>query len=245
MARIALVTGGMGGLGTAMCKTLAKSGHIVVTTYIGDEENANNWLAKTKSEGYDFKAYKCDVSCWDSAVDAVQRIKAEIGNIDVLVNNAGITRDATFKKMTPEQWQAVLRTNLDSVFNMTKQVIEDMVDKGFGRVINISSINGQKGQFGQANYSAAKSGVHGFSMAVAQEVAKKGVTVNTIAPGYIATEMVMAVPEDVRAKIIAQIPVGRLGMPEEIAALADYLASDLAGYVTGAEFAINGGQHMM
>ncbi len=245
MAKIALVTGGMGGLGTAMCKALAKSGHTVVTTYVGDDEYAQSWLTKTKAEGFDFKAYRCDVSDWDSAVEAVNKIKADVGTIDILVNNAGITRDATFKKMTPEHWQAVLRTNLDSVFNMTKQVIDDMVEKGFGRVINISSINGQKGQFGQANYSAAKSGVHGFSMALAQEVARKGVTVNTIAPGYIATDMVMAVPEDVRAKIIAQIPVGRLGLPEEIAALVNYLASDLSGYMTGAELAINGGQHMM
>ena len=245
MAKIALVTGGMGGLGSAMCKTLAKSGHTVVTTYVGNDEYANKWLAKTKEEGFDFIAYRCDVSDWDSAVAVVNKIKQEVGNIDILVNNAGITRDATFKKMTPENWQAVLRTNLDSVFNITKQVIDDMLEKGFGRVINISSINGQKGQFGQANYSAAKAGIHGFTMALAQEVARKGVTVNTIAPGYIGTDMVMAVPEDVRAKIIAQIPVGRLGQPEEIAALVDYLASDLAGYMTGAELAINGGQHMM
>jgi acetoacetyl-CoA reductase len=235
----------MGGLGTAMCKALAKSGHTVVTTYVRNSEHVKNWLEETKAEGYDFTAYRCDVSNWDLTVEAVNKIKTEVGKIDVLVNNAGITRDATFRKMTPEHWNAVLRTNLDSVFNMTKQVLDEMVENGFGRVINISSINGQKGQFGQANYSAAKSGVHGFTMAVAQEVAKKGVTVNTIAPGYIATDMVMAVPEEVRAKIIAQIPVGRLGKPEEIAALVAYLASDLAGYITGAELAINGGQHMM
>ena len=245
MAKIALLTGGMGGLGSAMCKSLAKSGHIVVSTYYGNEVAAKGWLAKSKAEGFDFKAYKCDVSNWESTVEAVQQIKAEVGTIDVLVNNAGITRDASFKKMTPEHWQAVINTNLNGLFNMTKQVIDDMLEKGFGRIINISSINGQKGQFGQANYSAAKAGVHGFTMAVAQEVAKKGVTVNTIAPGYIATDMVMAVPEEVRAKIIAQIPVGRLGKPEEIAGLVDYLTSDLAGYVTGAEYAINGGQHMM
>ncbi len=244
MAKIALVTGGMGGLGTAMCEALAKSGHTVVTTYT-NEEKAKAWLEKTKAAGYNFKAYKCDVSDWDSTVECFNKIKAEVGNVDVLVNNAGITRDATFKKMTSDHWHAVLRTNLDSVFNTTKQVLDEMVEKGFGRIINISSINGQKGQFGQANYSAAKSGVHGFTMAVAQEVAKKGVTVNTIAPGYIATEMVMAVPEEVRNKIISGIPVNRLGKPEEIAALVDYLASDLAGFMTGAELAINGGQHMM
>lgn len=245
MAKIALVTGGMGGLGTAMCKALANSGHTVVSTYIGDSTLADEWLAKTKAEGFDFKAVECDVANWDSAVAAVAKIQAEHGPVDVLVNNAGITRDATFKKMTPDHWHAVLRTNLDSVFNMTKQVLDGMVERGTGRVINISSINGQKGQFGQANYSAAKSGVHGFTMAIAQEVARKGVTINTIAPGYIGTDMVMAVPEDVRAKIIAQIPVGRLGTPEEIGGLVAYLASDLAGYITGAEYAINGGQHMM
>ena len=245
MAKIALVTGGMGGLGSAICKALAQGGHTVVTTYVGEESYAQEWLSKTKAAGFEFKAYKCDVSSWESSLAAVARIKAEVGTIDVLINNAGITRDATFKKMTPDQWHAVITTNLDSVFNMTKQVLDDMVEKGFGRIINISSINGQKGQFGQANYSAAKSGVHGFTMAVAQEVAKKGVTLNTIAPGYLATDMVMAVPEEVRAKIIAQIPVGRLGKPEEIAGLVNFLASDLAGYITGAEYAINGGQHMM
>ena len=245
MAKIALVTGGMGGLGTAMCKALANSGHTVVTTYVSNETYAATWLAKTTAEGFAFKAYKCDVSCWDSAVAAVNKIKAEVGNIAVLVNNAGITRDSSFKKMTPEHWHAVIKTNLDSVFNITKQVLDEMVGNGFGRIINISSINGQKGQFGQANYSAAKAGIHGFTMALAQEVARKGVTINTIAPGYIGTDMVMAVPEEVREKIIAQIPVGRLGKPEEIAGLVKYLASDLAGYITGSEYAINGGQHMM
>lgn len=245
MAKIALVTGGMGGLGTAMCKALANSGHTVISTYVGDDAPAQEWSAKTKQEGFDFKYIKCDVSAWDSAVAAMAQVQAEHGPIDVLINNAGITRDATFKKMTPEQWRAVLSTNLDSLFNMTKQVLDGMVERGFGRIINISSINGQKGQFGQANYSAAKAGVHGFTMAIAQEVARKGVTVNTIAPGYIGTEMVMAVPEEVRAKIIAQIPINRLGKPEEIAALVAYVASDLAGFMTGAELAINGGQHMM
>ena len=229
MAKVALVTGGMGGLGTAMCKSLAKNGYTVVTTYSGNEEKCKNFLAKTKSEG----------------AEAVAKIKQEVGSVDILVNNAGITRDGQLKKMTKDSWDAVIKTNLDSLFNMTKQVLDDMLEKGFGRIINISSINGQKGQFGQANYSAAKAGVHGFTMAVAQEVARKGVTVNTIAPGYIATEMVMAVPEEVRNKIIAGIPVGRLGAPEEIAALVAYIASDYSGFLTGAEIAINGGQHMM
>lgn len=245
MTKVALVTGGMGGLGTAMCKALAKSGHTVVSTYSSDEEKANAWLAKAAADGFVVKAYQCDVSNYESCTEAVAKIKQEIGSIDILVNNAGITRDGTLKKMTKEAWDAVINTNLNSLFNMTKQVVDDMLEKSWGRIINISSINGQKGQFGQANYSAAKAGVHGFTMAVAQELAKKGITVNTIAPGYIATDMVMAVPEDVRNKIIAGIPVGRLGAPEEIAALVDYLASDLAGFMTGAELAINGGQHMM
>lgn len=243
--KIALVTGGMGGLGTAMCKALADSGYTVVTTYSGNEEKREKWLAATSAEGYHFKVYKCDVANYDSCAEAVAKIKHEVGNIDVLVNNAGITRDGTLKRMTKDAWDVVINTNLSSVFNMTKQVLDDMLEKGWGRVINISSINGQKGQFGQANYSAAKAAIHGFTMSVAQETAKKGVTVNTIAPGYIATEMVMAVPEDVRNKIIAGIPVGRLGKPEEIASLVNYLASDLAGFITGAELAINGGQHMM
>ncbi len=243
--KVALITGGMGGLGTAMCKSLAKSGFIVVTTYTGDEDKKLKWLADMAKVGYDIKAYKCDVADFDSCTDTVTKIKEEVGLVDVLVNNAGITRDGTLKRMTKESWDAVIATNLGGVFNMTKQVIDDMVEKGWGRIINISSINGQKGQFGQANYSAAKAAVHGFTMAVAQETAKKGVTVNTIAPGYIATEMVMAVPEEVRNKIISAIPVGRLGQPEEIAALVGYLISDLAGFMTGAELAINGGQHMM
>ncbi|MCE3269037.1 MAG: beta-ketoacyl-ACP reductase [Burkholderiales bacterium] len=245
MKKVALVTGGMGGLGTAMCKSLAKSGFTVVTTYLGNEEKRQKWLSDAVLDNHDFKAYVCDVANYESCVAAVNMIKQEIGHIDVLVNNAGITRDGTLKRMTKSSWDEVINTNLGGVFNMTKQVVDDMVEKGWGRIINISSINGQKGQFGQANYSAAKAAVHGFTMALAQETAKKGVTVNTIAPGYIATEMVLAVPEEIRNKIISQIPVGRLGKPEEIAALVSYLVSDLAGFMTGAELAINGGQHMM
>ena len=242
--RIALVTGGMGGIGTAICKALADSGHIVATTYSkpGKEQT---WLADMKEQGYDFHAFQCDVSDFDSCQQAVAAITEQLGPVDVLVNNAGITRDASFRKLGKADWDAVISTNLDSVFNVCKPVVEAMLERGFGRVINISSINGQKGQFGQTNYSAAKAGMHGFTMALAQEVARKGVTVNTISPGYIGTDMVMAVPEDVRNKIIAQIPVGRLGQPEEIAGLVNYLASDLAGFMTGADFAINGGQHMM
>lgn len=245
MKKIALVTGGLGGLGSAICIALANSGHKVITTYSGNEEKKDKWLAATKGKGFDFKVYKCNVADYDSCCETVARIKHEEGVIDVLVNNAGITRDGTLKKMSKEAWDAVINTNMSSVFNMTKQVLDDMLEKNWGRIINISSINGQKGQFGQTNYSASKAGVHGFTMALAQEVAKKGVTVNTIAPGYIATEMVMAVPEEVRNKIIAGIPVGRLGKPEEIGDLVAYLASNSAGFMTGAELAINGGQHMM
>lgn len=245
MARVALVTGGMGGLGTAMCKALANSGHKVATTYIGDDAQAQEWVAKLKGEGFDFLAVKCDVTNFADAEKAVAEVVEKLGNVDVLVNNAGITRDGVFKKMTADQWLAVINTNLNSAFNMTKQVFDGMCERGFGRVVNISSINGQKGQFGQANYSAAKAGIHGLTMALAQEGAKKGVTVNTIAPGYIGTDMVMAIAEEVRNKIIAGIPVGRLGKPEEIAALVNYLASDISGFMTGAELAINGGQHMM
>lgn len=245
MAKVALITGGMGGIGTAICKILAKCGYKVITTYCVNEEKAQIWLNQTAKEGFGVSAYRCNVANFDECFDTIAKIKNDIGSVDILVNNAGITKDATLKKMTKDDWDAVLRTNLDSMFNMTKNVIDDMLEKAWGRVINISSINGQKGQFGQANYSAAKAGVHGFTMAVAQEVAKKGITINTIAPGYIATEMVMAVPEDVRNKIIAGIPVGRLGKPEEIAELVKYLVSDSAAFVTGSEIAINGGQHMM
>ncbi|MFB9156720.1 acetoacetyl-CoA reductase [Chromobacterium violaceum] len=243
--RIALVTGGMGGIGTATCKALAEAGHIVVTTYSKPGREAS-WHADMKGLGFsDIHSYLCDVTDFAACQDVAARIAKDVGQVDILVNNAGITRDASFRKQSKDDWDAVIRTNLDSVFNMTKPVLDNMLETGFGRIINISSINGQKGQFGQTNYSAAKAGMHGFTMALAQEVAKKGVTVNTISPGYIATEMVMAVPEDVRNKIIAQIPVGRLGRPEEIAALVTFLCSDNAGFITGSNIAMNGGQHMM
>ena len=245
MKKVALVTGGLGGLGTAMCKALSQSGHLVVTTYSGNEEKKANWQAKMKVEGFEFALYKCDVADYESCAEAIAGIKQEVGSIDILVNNAGITRDGTIKKMTKDAWDAVIDTDLNSLFNMTKHVLDDMIEKNWGRIINISSINGQKGQFGQANYAAAKAGVHGFTMAVAQEVAKKGITVNTIAPGYVATDMVMSVPDEVRDKIVACIPIGRLGRPDEIAALVNYLASDISGFMTGAELAINGGHHMM
>ncbi|HEY0064776.1 MAG TPA: acetoacetyl-CoA reductase [Telluria sp.] len=245
MARVALVTGGMGGLGEAVCFKLAALGYKVVTTYSPGNKKVEGWLAGTRDAGYDFKAYECDVADYDSAQACVAKIEQEVGKIDVLVNNAGITRDMTFKKMDKPNWDAVMATNLDSVFNMTKPVCDGMVDRGWGRIINISSVNGQKGAFGQTNYSAAKAGMHGFTKALALEVARKGVTVNTISPGYIGTKMVMEIPKDVLdSKIIPQIPMARLGKPEEVAGLVAYLSSDEAAFVTGANIAINGGQHM-
>jgi acetoacetyl-CoA reductase len=241
--KVALVTGGTGGIGTAICKRLADAGCRVATNY-RNEEKTKKWRETLKADGYDIPTFKCDVTNYDECQAMATQIEKQIGPIDILVNNAGITRDATFRKMTQEQWDAVLSSNLDSIFNITHPVIEGMTQRGFGRVINISSVNGQKGQFGQANYSAAKAGMHGFTMAVAQEVARKGVTVNTISPGYIATEMVMAVPDEIRAKIIAQIPVGRLGTPEEVAYCVEFLASEEAGFITGADLSMNGGQHM-
>lgn len=242
--RVALVTGGMGGLGTAICKALAKDGFIVAANCLPGFPQKDEWLAKTKAEGFDFHAAEGDVADYDSCVAMVKKIEADFGPVDVLVNNAGITRDGMFRKMDRGQWDAVLSTNLDSVFNVTHQVLPGMAERGWGRVINISSVNGVKGQFGQANYSAAKAGVLGFTKAIAQEVAKKGVTVNAVAPGYIGTDMVLAIKEEVREQIVAQVPMGRLGKPEEIGHLCAYLASEYAGYVTGATLNINGGLHM-
>jgi acetoacetyl-CoA reductase len=243
--RVALVTGGMGGLGEAICLKLAGLGYLVVTTYSPTNTKAEQWLREMRERGCQFHAFPCDVSDWQSCTACVKRITDEIGAVDVLVNNAGITRDMTFRKMDRVNWDAVMHTDLDSCFNMTKQVCDGMVDRGWGRIINISSVNGQKGAFGQTNYSAAKAGMHGFTKALALEVARKGVTVNTISPGYIGTQMVMAIPRDVLdSKIIPQIPVGRLGKPEEVAGLVAYLASEEAAFVTGANIAINGGQHM-
>jgi acetoacetyl-CoA reductase len=245
MQRVALVTGGMGGLGEAICIKLAALGDRVVTTYSPNNNKAQEWLRRMNDMGYGFKAYPCDVTDFDSCQTCIEQIVRDLGPVDVLVNNAGITRDMTFKKMAKGDWDAVIRTNLDSVFNMTKQVMDGMVERGWGRVINISSVNGQKGAFGQTNYAAAKAGMHGFTKALALEVAKKGVTVNTISPGYIGTKMVMAIPQEVLdSKILPQIPMSRLGKPEEVAGLVAYLASDEAAFVTGANISINGGQHM-
>ena len=245
MARIALVTGGMGGLGEAICIKLAELGDKVITTYSPSNSTAKDWLRKMNDMGYGFRAYPCDVMSFESAKACVEQVVKEAGPVDVLVNNAGITRDLTFKKMTKDDWDAVIHTNLDSVFNMTKQVMDGMLDRGWGRVINISSVNGTKGAFGQTNYAAAKAGMHGFTKSLALEVSKKGVTVNTISPGYIGTKMVMAIPPDVlESKILPQIPMARLGKPDEVAGLVAYLASDEAAFVTGANISINGGQHM-
>ncbi len=243
--RVAVVTGGMGGIGEAICMRLAKAGHQVVATYSPGNTRAGQWVNDMKARGCECNTVQVDVTDFDSCQKAVAKIQSEAGPIDILVNNAGITRDATFMKMGKSDWDAVLRTNLDSVFNMTKPACNGMVDRGWGRIINISSINGQKGQFGQTNYSAAKAGMHGFTKALAQEVARKGVTVNTISPGYIGTKMVLAVPKEIMdTKIIPQIPVGRLGKPEEVAALVAYLCTEEAAFITGANIAINGGQHM-
>ncbi len=243
--RVALVSGGMGGLGEAICIKLAALGYTVVATHSPTNAESQRWLRDMRERGYAFHAYACDVANWESCVACVQEISDAVGPVDVLVNNAGITRDITFRKMDRVNWDVVMRTNLDSCFNMTKQVCDGMLERGWGRIINISSVNAQKGAFGQTNYSAAKAGMHGFTKALALEVARKGITVNTISPGYIGTQMVMAIPSDVlENKIIPQIPMGRLGKPEEVAGLVAYLASDEAAFVTGANIAINGGQHM-
>jgi len=243
--RIALVTGGMGGLGEAICVKLAGMGFNVVVTYSPGNTKYKDWLQEMEGRGMKFCAYPCDVADFESCQKMVAQVTKEVGPIDVLINNAGITRDMTFKKMTKTDWDAVMHTNLDSVFNVTKPIVDGMVERGWGRVINVSSVNGQKGAFGQTNYSAAKAGMHGFTKALAYEVARKGVTVNTISPGYIGTKMVLAIPRDVLdSKIIPQIPMGRLGKPDEVAGLCAYLASDEAAFLTGANIAINGGQHM-
>jgi acetoacetyl-CoA reductase len=243
--KVVLVTGGMGGLGETISTKMVDAGYKVVVTCSPSNTKSNEWIADMKKNGYEITAVACDVADFDSCTRAVAEVQAKVGAVDVLVNNAGITRDTTFKKMDKVNWDLVMRTNLDSLFNMTKQVADGMVERGWGRIINISSVNGSKGAFGQTNYSAAKAGVHGFTKALALEVAKKNVTVNTISPGYIGTKMVTAIPEDVlNTKILPQIPVGRLGKPEEVAGLVIYLASEEAAFVTGANIAINGGQHM-
>lgn len=244
--RVALVTGGTGDIGTAICCHLSKQGLRVVAGYShgGDNSHALQWQKEQADAGYKFDIVYGDVSNFESCGEMLREVETKIGSVAVLVNNAGITHDATLKKMLVEEWNVVLRVNLDSLFNVTRHVINDMIERGFGRIINISSINGQKGQFGQTNYSAAKAGMYGFTKALAQEVANKGVTVNTISPGYVATKMVKKMPPEVLEKVIAQIPVGRLAQPDEVARVVAFLAADDAGYITGANIAINGGQHM-
>ena len=243
--KIAVVTGGMGGLGESISTKMADAGYRVVVTYSPSNTKYKAWLDEMKGKGLSFSAYPVDVVSFEDCAAKCAQIQRECGSIDILVNNAGITRDMTFKKMTKSDWDAVMRTNLDSCFNMTKQVMDGMLERNWGRVINVSSVNGQKGAFGQTNYSAAKAGIHGFTKALALEVAKKGVTINTISPGYIGTKMVTAIPKEILdSKILPQIPVGRLGKPEEIAGLIIYLCSEEAAFVTGANISINGGQHM-
>jgi acetoacetyl-CoA reductase len=243
--RVALITGGMGGLGESISTKMHDAGYTVVVTHSPGNAKASAWVSDMKAKGYEFRAYSADVADFKSCEQCVAAITGDVGPVDILVNNAGITRDMTFKKMNKPDWDAVIGTNLDSVFNMSKPVVDGMVERGWGRVVNVSSVNGSKGAFGQTNYSAAKAGIHGFTKALALEVARKGVTVNTISPGYIGTKMVTAIPKEVLdSKILPQIPVGRLGKPEEIAGLIIYLCSDEAAFVTGANIAINGGQHM-
>ncbi len=241
--KVAYVTGGMGGIGTAICQRLNKAGYKVIAG-CGPTRDFQKWLDEQKALGYTFYASVGNVADWESTVEAFAKAKAEHGPIDVLVNNAGITRDRMFLKMSLDDWNAVISTNLTSMFNVTKQVVPDMVERGWGRIVQISSVNGEKGQAGQANYSAAKAGMHGFTMALAQELAAKGVTVNTVSPGYIGTEMVRAIRPDVLEKIVATIPVKRLGTPDEIGSIVAWLAGEDSGFTTGADFSCNGGLHM-
>jgi acetoacetyl-CoA reductase len=241
--RVAYVTGGMGGIGTAICQGLHKQGMKVIAG-CGPSRDHVKWINEQKALGYTFYTSSGNVADWDSTVAAFAAAREQHGPIDVLVNNAGITRDRMFMKMTRDDWDAVIDTNLNSMFNVTKQVVGDMVERGWGRIVQISSVNGEKGQAGQTNYSAAKAGMHGFTMALAQELASKGVTVNTVSPGYIGTDMVRAIKPEVLEKIVATIPVKRLGTPEEIASVVGWLAGETSGFTTGADFSCNGGLHM-
>ncbi len=242
--RTALVTGGNRGLGAAIARALHDAGHAVIVTHTPGNRGIAAWLEEQAAAGCGFVAYGVDVSDWESCQALARRVHDDGRQVDILVNNAGITRDASLRKLDKAGWDAVLRTNLDSMFNLCKPFVEPMVERGWGRIINISSVNGSKGQFGQTNYAAAKAGVHGFTKSLALELARKGVTVNTVSPGYLATEMVTAVREDVRQKIVESIPVGRLGRPDEVAALVAFIAGEAAGFMTGSNVAINGGQHM-
>lgn len=243
--RCALITGGTGGLGQAMARRFHDAGHTVLVTHMVGTDGAEQWVQEQAAEGYTFKVYEVDVADYDSCEAMASQIAADGHEVDILVNNAGITRDGTFRKMGKEKWDAVLRTNLDSMFNVTKSFVDGMTERGWGRIVNISSVNGTKGQFGQTNYSAAKAGIQGFTKALALEVARKGVTVNSVSPGYAATAMVAAVDPDILEKqIISQIPLGRLAKPEEVAATIAFLCSEDAAYITGANIPVNGGMHM-
>jgi len=244
MQRIALVTGGTGGIGTAVCRVLADKGHKVYANHLGDVEKNIEWQSEQERQGYNFNLVDADVTHMKSVKHMVDTIVEREGRIDILVNTAGITRDKVFKKMDPCDWEAVINVNLMGVFNVTNLVNKLMLEQGYGRIINVSSVNGRKGQFGQTNYSAAKAGIHGFTKALAQETGRKGVTVNSIAPGYTDTEMVRAVSDEVLDKIIADIPVGRLAKPEEIAHAVAFLCDENSGYITGIELAVNGGMYM-
>lgn len=243
--RTALVTGGTSGLGQAIARQLHDAGHTVLVTHREGKTGIDDWLREQAAQGYQFKAYGIDVADYDICQAMAAKVHADGFQVDIVINDAGVTRDGTFKKMSKENWDIVLRTNLDSMFNVTKPFLDGMMDRGWGRIVNIASINGSKGQFGQTNYSASKAGIHGFTKSLALEVARKGVTVNTVSPGYFDTKMVAAVPDDVlQTQIIAQIPVGRLGIPHEVGALVRFICSEDAGFMTGSNVAMNGGQHM-
>jgi len=243
--RVALVTGGIGGIGTEVCRELCRQDRLVVAGHLPDEaEQAESWLETMRSEGYEVDIVAGDVSDFESSAAMVREVEEKHGLIEVLVNCAGITRDKTLRKMAPEDWKAVINTNLDSVFNVTRNVINNMLENGFGRIVNISSVNGQKGQFGQTNYSAAKAGVHGFTMALAQEVAAKGVTVNTVSPGYVDTPMTEEIPDDIKAQIVSGIPMHRMAAADEIAQAVGFLCEDRTDYITGANLPVNGGMYM-
>ncbi len=243
--RVVFVTGGMGGIGSAICRRLALAGHSIVAGCLPGYDKKEDWLGAMRKEGFKVHAAEGDVADFESCASMFYNVRSVVGNIDILVNNAGITRDSIFRRMTERDWNEVINTNLNSVFNVTRQVIDGMVERGWGRIVNISSVNAIKGQFGQTNYSAAKAGMAGFSKALAQEVVKKGVTVNTVSPGYVETDMVKAIRADVRQQIVDSIPMGRLAKPEEIAAVVAFLVSEEAGYITGANISVNGGMHMM
>jgi acetoacetyl-CoA reductase len=243
--RVVFVTGGMGGIGSAICRRLARAGHTIVAGCLPGYDRKEEWLGSMRKDGFKVHAAEGDVGNFESCAGMFYNVRSVVGNIDILVNNAGITRDSLFKRMTERDWLEVINTNLNSVFNVTRQVIDGMTERGWGRIVNISSVNAIKGQFGQTNYSAAKAGMAGFSKALAQEVVKKGVTVNTVSPGYVETDLVKAIRPEIREQIVAAIPMGRLAKPEEVAAVVAFLASEEAGYITGANISVNGGMHMM